>query len=144
MGIEYTIKRKSFSQTYSTRHLTRLLCFFTTNLRVINKNKATKTKMYITFSYIVGELLGTEKPFSSYNFGIYLSKLRQDLHIYICANFTYVNKMQQFHCMSSPLCFSTARLLFGREYWQLLRLSSSFSTILHGEKLLRLLILQIY
>ena len=60
MGIEYTIKRKSFSQTYSTRHLTRLLCFFTTNLRVINKNKATKTKMYITFSYIVVELLGTE------------------------------------------------------------------------------------
>ena len=51
MGIEYTIKRKSFSQTYSTRHLTRLLCFFTTNLCVINKNKATKKKMYTIYLY---------------------------------------------------------------------------------------------
>ena len=73
MGMEYTIKRKSFSQTYSTRHLTRLLCFFTTNLRVINKNNATKNKMYIIYLYFCWGLV------IMYIEGMLLSELKRSL-----------------------------------------------------------------
>ena len=108
MGIEYTIKRKSFSQTYSTRHLTRLLCFFTTNLCVINKNKATKKKMYTIYLYFCWGLVIDSNTF--------LSRLLQNLHIYKFENFKYVKLMQQCHCMFPPFYFSTARVAYRRQY----------------------------
>ena len=141
MGIEYTIKRKSFSQTYSTRHLTRLLCFFTTNLRVINKNKATKKKMYITFSYFVGDLLGTEivtiLEYICQNCDkTYISIYVQTFHMSI--------KCNNFIACLHPFIFRQLEFCLGESIDNFLRLSSSFSIVAHGEKLLRLLILQIY